>query len=77
MGAAPAFEVAPAESERDERSSNDEAGILLFVVEDKMSVVGELLCTEGDPIDRRSKRTSVPLFGPWLASENENSQTRH
>lgn len=63
IGAAPVFEVGLVESERDERSSNGEIGILLLLLEDKRSVVDELLCAGVDPIDKRSKRTSVPLFG--------------
>lgn len=31
-----------------------------------MSVVDELLCAGGDPIDKRSSRASVPAFGAWL-----------
>lgn len=63
IGAAPAFEVSLVETERDERSSNGETGVLLFVLGDKMSVVDEVVGADGDPIDKRSKRTSVPLFG--------------
>ena len=62
IGAAPEFEFALEESESDERSSNGETGALLLVLEDKMSTVDELLWAEGDPMDKRSKRTSVPLF---------------
>lgn len=62
-GAAPAFEVALAERERDERSSNGETGVLPFILEDNMSIVDGLLCAVGDPMDKRSKRASVPLFG--------------
>jgi hypothetical protein len=57
----PAFDVDLEESESDERSSNGETGALLLVFEDKMSTADELLWA-GDPIDKRSKRTSVPLL---------------
>lgn len=69
IGAAPVFEVVLEESESDERSSNGETGALLLIMGDKMSIADELLCAEGvsigaggDPTDKRSKRTSVPLF---------------
>lgn len=72
-----AFEVVFVESERDERPSNDEeTGALLLELEDKMSTVDELLSAEGDPIDRRSKRTSLPLFEAWPATKNAN-KVRH
>lgn len=35
-----------------------------------MSTVDELLGAEGDPIDKRSIRTSVPLFDAWPTPEN-------
>lgn len=41
-----------------------------------MSTVDELLSAEGDPIDRRSKRTSLPLFEAWPATKNAN-KVRH
>ena len=71
IGAAAAFEVVLAGRVRDERSSNGEADILLFELEDKMSAVVEVLSVEGDPIDKRSKRTSVPLFGMAPANAKE------
>lgn len=71
-----AFEVVFVESERDERPSNEETGALLLELEDKMSTVDELLSTEGDPIDKRSKRTSLPLFEAWPATKNAN-KVRH
>lgn len=71
-----AFEVVFVESERDERPSNEETGALLLELEDKMSTVDELLSAEGDPIDRRSKRTSLPLFEAWPATKNAN-KVRH
>lgn len=40
-----------------------------------MSTVDELVW-EGDPIDKRSKRTSLPLFEAWPAAKKANkSQT--
>jgi hypothetical protein len=72
--AAPAFEDAREESETDERSSSDEIGSLLLVLGDNISIVDELLCAgsdsvgaEGDPIDKRSKRTSVLFFEVRIA----------
>lgn len=62
IGAAPAFEVVLEERERDERSSNGETGALPFILVDNMSIVDVLLSAVGDPMDKRSKRTSVPLF---------------
>lgn len=47
-----------------------------------MSIVDELLCAgnsfgaEGDPIDNRSKRTSVPFSEGWLASKNAKLNVR-
>lgn len=41
-----------------------------------MSTVDELLSAESDPIDRRSKRTSLPLFEAWPATKNAN-KVRH
>lgn len=76
MGAAPAFDVALEESESDDRSSNGEIGAFLLCLGDNMSIVDELLCAgdsigaEADPIDNRSKRTSVPFLEGWLASKN-------
>jgi len=41
-----------------------------------MSTVDELVWAEGDPIDKRSKRTSLPLFEAWPAPKKANkSQT--
>lgn len=50
------------ESESGERSSNGEMDALLLIFEDKMSTADELPWVEGDPIDKRSKRASVPFF---------------
>lgn len=70
-----AFEDAFEESETDERSSNGKTGALLLELEDMMSTVDELVW-EGDPIDKRSKRTSLPLFEAWPAAKKANkSQT--
>jgi len=67
-GAAPAFKVALEESESDARSSNGETGAFLLGLGDNMSISDEFLCAgnsvgaEGDPIHKRSKRTSGPFF---------------
>lgn len=68
MDAAPVEEEACAESEEgDDNLSNVEADILLSWLDDKMSGVdGLLFIGEGVPIDKRSRRTSVPAFGAWL-----------
>lgn len=64
------------ESESGERSSNGEMDALLLIFEDKMSTADELPWVEGDPIDKRSKRTSVPLFDAWTVPTN-SIKVRH
>lgn len=55
--------------EREESPSNWEVGDFSWL--DNMSVADAVLCTGGVvPIDKRSNRTSVPLFGAGLLPEN-------
>lgn len=76
IGAAPAGDEAWMDIEEgDDSLSNVGAGILLSWLEDKISGVDKLLCAGGGvPIDRRSRRTSVPAFGTWVIPEMQERE---
>lgn len=70
IGAAPTRVVACPESEDgNASSSNDATGDLLSWMLDNTSGGDELLCTGGVSIDKRSSRTSVPVFEAWFVPE--------
>lgn len=57
--------------EREESPSNWTVSDLSWFA--NMSVADAVLCVGGVPIDKRSNRTSVPLFGAWLLPEDIQS----
>lgn len=73
VGAETAAEGLLAErEEREESPSNWEVGDFSWL--DNMSVADAVLCAGGGvPIDKRSNKTSVPLFGAGLLPESIRS----
>lgn len=60
-------------TEAEPNLSNISTGLLSSWTEDNMSTVEGLLGAGGVPIDKRSSKTSLPLFWAWLPPKIYNT----